>query len=142
MKRKLIIVGILSLLLSTCIATGIPILKHSDINPVNRGVFYAELGVRDERGALLTLEGNYRDFRGGHILSGKVNDIDSDRSIRFQGFATRNRFLIQTTVRGSIVNIVGRFNSYDENTHEFSGIWEGIIVGQGRTRGWITAQFN
>jgi len=143
MKRKLIVVCFLSLLLATCIVTGAPMIKKAKVTPVqNRGVFNADLGLGDERTALITLEGNYRDFRGGHILFGTINRIDSDYSNRFQGFASRNRFFIQTAIRGNIVNIVGRFNSYDEDSHEFSGNWGGLITGHGRTRGWITAQFS
>ena len=143
MKRNLMVAGIFSLLvLSTSIISGAAIVKQTKSNPVeDRGGFQAELGLRGADNPLITMDGNYKDFRRGHIIFGSINHVDSDQSTRFQGFTTRTRFIIQTAIRGSIINIIGNFDSYDEATQAFSGIWAGMIAGQGRTRGWITAQF-
>jgi len=140
MKNKIIILCILTFLLVSPIAMSSPIIKLN-AKPVQRGIFQAELGFRNETEGILSLTGNVRNFRGRHIIFGSVTHIESDRSSRFQGFVTRNTFLIQTAVRSNIINVVGRFTSYDEETQEYSGIWSGMAVGIGRTRGWITASF-
>ena len=40
-----------------------------------------------------------------------------------------------------IVNIVGRFTSYDSELDAYRGNWKGYVAGMGSTHGWISAQF-
>ena len=108
---------------------------------LNRGSFEAKLGLKNETEASLSLDGLFRDFRGRHILFGTISHVGSDRTNSFQGFVSRNIFIIQFAVRSHIVNIVGRFTTYDEEQQEYHGVWRGFAVGVGRTSGWITASF-
>ena len=141
MKKSLIIVGILIFLFSSNVVVGIQTCRPLNESPVHRGTFQSELGFRNQTDGVIVLDGTFRDFRGRHFISGSVTHIDSDRSTRFQGFISRHSFIIQAAVRSNIVNIVGRFSSFDEETQEYQGVWSGIVAGVGRTRGWITASF-
>ena len=111
----------------------------NDIKAVHRGSFQAEIGVR-ANDTIFVLDGDFRDFRGRHVVYGLVSPVDSDRSVRFQGFISRNLFIIQSGVRNHIVNIIGRFNEYDEDQDLASGNWRGFIAGVGRANGWISAR--
>lgn len=140
MNKKIIIIGIMAVLFISSIMMNVQ--AFSNTNKIfHRGSFQAEIGVRS-RDTDFSLEGNYRDFPRGHLLFGTIGPVDSERTLRFQGFCTRNVFIIQTGVRNNIVNIVGRFNDYNEDLNEYSGNWRGFIIGLGRTNGWITASFS
>lgn len=108
---------------------------------LHRGSFYAKIGIRDREETQLELNGNFRDFRNRHLVFGTVNILDSERTFRFQGIATRNAFILQSAVSNNIVNIIGSFTRYDEETQTFYGQWRGIIAGHGHTNGWIEAHF-
>jgi len=105
------------------------------------GNFQAELGLHSEREGKLALDGSYRDLRGRHIIHGTVSPIDSERTNQFQGIVSRNMFIIQSAANNRIVNIIGSFNRYDQDTQTYYGQWRGFIVGYGSTRGWIQASF-
>ena len=136
----MITIGILSLiLLSMMISTNaVNIQTKTDIN--HQGTFTADIGIREDI-PLLSFEGSFKDFRQGHLLYGTVTHVDSERSIRFQGFSTQHIFLFQTTLRNQIVNIIGKFNSYDSDLDTYQGNWRGFVAGIGSTHGWISAQF-
>lgn len=141
MFKKLLIVSLLGMVMFSTIAVGNQI-NENPVQPVHRGSFQAEIGVKESNEADFSIDGNFRDFRGRHILFGTISPIDSDRTLRFQGLSSRNLFIIQTGLRNQIVNIFGRFNEYDETENEYSGNWIGFIAGVGRTSGWITAQYS
>ena len=105
------------------------------------GSFYAELGLRTNSEPQVELDGQFRDFRGSHIVFGTARHHDSGRTVQFQGFTMRNFFLIQSGVRNYIVNIVGQFTSFDEEEQTYSGYWKGFVWGRGRTTGWISFKF-
>ena len=108
---------------------------------LNRGLFQARIGIRNESKSLLELEGQCKDFRGGHLLSGTVTLTDTGRTTRFQGLTIRNLFIIQSAVRNRILNIVGKSISYDEEEQIYSGMWRGFAIGVESARGWIAANF-
>jgi hypothetical protein len=108
----------------------------------HRGSFYAEIGLRDNEEAKLQLYGNSRDFRNRHIFYGTANLIDSERTFRFQGLTSRSIFIIQSAINNRIVNIIGSFNRFDDETQTVYGEWRGFIIGYDYTRGWIKASFN
>lgn len=141
MNRKILMICILGILLTSSFAVGTQAFISNANRSNHSGSFQAELGVRTND-ASFVLDGSFRDFRGRHLLFGTISPVDSERTLRFQGISSRNLFIIQTTVRNNIVNIVGRFNQYDEDTNEYSGNWRGFVVGMGRTSGWITARFS
>jgi len=103
------------------------------------GSFKAEIGIRNK--SILDLDGQFRNFRIGHILTGTVTLSDTESSTRFQGFIIRNYFIIQSAVRNRIVNIIGKFTSIDEEEQIYSGNWRGFAYGVGNVKGWITASF-
>jgi len=123
------------------IVTGSIPLVVANQSPSHRGSFYAVLGVRASEEAQFELLGNFRDFRNRHMLYGTITPVDSERTFRFQGMASRNSFILQSAVSNRIVNIVGSFTSYDDETELFTGLWRGFIVGYGYSRGWIEASF-
>ncbi len=142
MNKKIVILCLLGILLVSPLLAGSSF-KETTLpqrNTLHRGSFEAELGIKSED-TLLILEGTFKDFRKGHLLTGTVNTDDSERSTRFQGISSRNLFLIQASVKNNIVTVFGRFTSYDEDIDEYSGQWRGFVIGYGRTSGWITAQF-
>jgi hypothetical protein len=49
---------------------------------------------------------------------------------------------MQTGFRNHIINVVGKFVSYDEEADEYHGIWRGFAIGYGWTSGWITAELD
>jgi len=140
MKKKSIIFGIIALLLFSMFNSTNAMYLETKTQETHRGAFTADLGIREDT-ALLSFKGSFKDFRQGHLVYGIVTHIDSERSIRFQGFATRHLFLFQTTLRNQIVNIVGRFTSYDSELDAYRGNWKGYVAGMGSTHGWISAQF-
>jgi hypothetical protein len=113
----------------------------SPAEPVHRGEFQARMGIGRGNEAFVELNGLFREARRGHIVFGTIELIDSDRSVRFQGFFIQNHFLIQSAFRNNIINIFGRFNDCDEQRELYRGQWKGFINGIGRNSGWITAQF-
>jgi hypothetical protein len=115
--------------------------KSKNKQDFHSGSFIGEIGIRNENEPLVEFNGRFRDFRIGHILTGEISLIDTERSTSFQGFITRNYFIIQSAIRNRIVNIVGKFTSFNEEEQIFSGIWRGFAYGIGSTRGWITASF-
>ena len=133
-----IIIVLLCIILSTTSMVSALSFHNTPIQPVHRGEFTGEIGLRNDSIPIIELDGTFRDFRGRHLVVGSLSPIDSDRSNRFQGLLTRNIFLLQTGYRNSIVNIIGRFISYDTENSEFSGPWRGFVLGYGRTYGWIT----
>jgi hypothetical protein len=137
--KKILIICILAVLVFSSV--GLSSANRNITQSLHRGSFNAEIGLR-ENIAKFNLDGNFRDFRGGHILLGTISPVDSERTLRFQGYSSRNLFIIQTGARNNIINIVGRFTDYDEINDEYSGQWQGFIVGMGRTSGWITASFS
>jgi hypothetical protein len=141
MNKKMMMLAICSVLLFSSVAISMQTSIVMEKTTVHRGSFQAEIGIREDV-TELELEGIFRDFRGRHVLAGSISPVDSDRSSRFQGFISRNHFIIQTSVRNNIVNIFGRFNEYDEGLDEYHGNWRGFVVGIGRTSGWITASFS
>jgi hypothetical protein len=141
MNKKMMMLAICSVLLFSSVAISMQTSIVIEKTTVPRGSFQAEIGIREDV-AELELEGIFRDFRGRHVLAGSISPVDSDRSSRFQGFISRNHFIIQTSVRNNIINIFGRFNEYDEELDEYHGNWRGYVVGIGRTSGWITASFS
>ena len=141
MNKKVMMLAICSVMLFSSVAISIQNTTVIENRTVHRGTFQAEIGIREDV-AELELEGIFRDFRGRHVLAGSISLVDSDRSSRFQGFISRNHFIIQTSVRNNIVNIIGRFNEYDEDLDEYHGNWRGFVLGIGRTSGWITASFS
>lgn len=136
--KKILMLCVLGMLLASSIGMGSQLRIAKE--PLQRGSFQAEIGLR-ENNVQFNLEGNYRDFRGRHILAGSISPKDSDRTLRFQGLSSRNHFIIQTGFRNNIINIVGRFTEYDEDLDKYSGNWRGFVIGLGRTSGWITASF-
>lgn len=124
--------------ITVCILPGV----ISTQAPLHRGTFHAELGIQERQEAQFELNGNFRDFRNRHLIFGTVSLIDSDRAFRFQGLFTRSTFLIQSAASNRIINIIGSFTRYDEDTQTFYGQWRGFIVGYGSTRGWIEASFS
>lgn len=118
----------------------IPIGIYSQII-MDRASFHAELGINDYRGAQIELNGNPRNLRDGHVIVGTANFISNERTFRFQGLFTRNTFFIQSVMNTRVINIVGAFSRYDEDTQTYYGQWRGFIVGYGFTRGWIEASF-
>ena len=108
---------------------------------IYRGSFYAKIGIGDREEAQLELNGTFRDFRNRHIIFGTANLIGSERTFRFQGITTRSTFIIQSAVSNRIVNIIGSFTQYDQETQTFYGQWRGLIAGYGFSRGWIEANF-
>jgi len=136
--KKILILVIIGVLLAPSAAIGSQLTAERE--PFHRGSFEAEIGIRGND-AQFNLHGNFRDFRGRHILAGTISPDDSDRTLRFQGLSSRNHFIIQTGFRNNIVNIFGRFTDYDEELNEYSGNWRGFVIGMGRTSGWITASF-
>ena len=141
MNKKMMMMAMCSVLLFSSVAISMQNTMLIEKTTVHRGIFEAEIGIREDV-TELELEGVFRDFRGGHVLAGSISPVDSDRSSRFQGFVTRNYFIIQTSVRNNIVNIFGRFTEYDDELDEYHGNWRGFVVGVGRTSGWITASFS
>ncbi|MFH1013769.1 MAG: PKD domain-containing protein, partial [Thermoplasmatota archaeon] len=119
----------------------LPISMPQTRNTQHGGSFQAQLGLGDETDTKLILDGSYRDIRGNHILYGSINLVDSERSNRFQGVVSRTKFIIQSAVNNRIINIIGSFNEYDEETQTYFGQWRGIIVGYGSTKGWIEAKY-
>ena len=141
MKKIILTLCVFGVLLISGIVVSNPIDKSNMNDTLNQGSFEAELGLKNETEASLSLDGLFRDFRGRHILFGTISHVESDRTNSFQGFVSRNIFIIQFAVRSHIVNIVGRFTTYDEEQQEYHGVWRGFAVGVGRTSGWITASF-
>ena len=141
MNRKILMICILGVLLASGFTVGTQTFSTTNERSIHSGTFQAELGLRTNDAAFV-LDGSFRDFRGRHLLFGTISPVDSERTLRFQGISSRNLFIIQTTVRNNIVNIIGRFNQYDEDMNEYSGNWRGFVVGMGRTSGWITARFS
>ena len=139
MKRLLFIIALMCVILSTSAIVGSISNHERDNQTINRGWFYGELGFRNDIAPVIILDGSFRDFRGRHLLTGSISSVDSERSNRFQGFLTRNIFLIQTGYRNHIINIIGKFNSYDDVNDEYHGMWRGFVLGYGWTHGWITA---
>jgi hypothetical protein len=137
--KKIFILVILGILLIPSVGIGSQMTVEKE--SLHRGSFEAEIGMRRNE-VQFNLDGNFRDFRGRHILSGIISPSDSDKSLRFQGLSSRNYFIIQTGFRNNIVNIIGRFTDYDEDINEYSGSWRGFILGVGRTSGWITASLS
>jgi len=123
------------------IITSVMPLVISNQEILQRGSFSAEIGIGDRGEAQLELNGNFRDFRNRHIVFGTANLIGSERTFRFQGIITRGTFIIQSAVSNRIVNIIGSFTRYDEETQTFYGQWRGLIAGYGSSRGWIEANF-
>jgi len=123
------------------IITSVMPLVISNQEILHRGSFYAKIGIGDREEAQLELNGNFRDLRNRHIVFGTANLIGSERTFRFQGIVTRSTFLIQSAVSNHIVNIIGSFTRYDEETQTFYGQWRGAIAGYGSSRGWIEANF-
>jgi len=117
----------------------VSMLKNKREN-LHRGYFQAELGLHNEKVNNLTFDGNFIDFKRGHLLFGTVSIFNTNKSAFFQGLIIRNLFILQSTIRNNIINIVGKFNSYNELENLYSGIWKGFAYGFGRTRGWITAR--
>jgi hypothetical protein len=144
-KIVLLLIFVTLLMSSTFQVTASTISKNSIERESNgtfhRGFFQAEIGLRNESEERITLEGKFRDFWNIHLISGTINLTGTQRSGRFQGFASRNFFIIQTAVRSHIVNIFGKFNSFDEEDQLYNGIWRGFVWGIGRGSGWITASF-
>ncbi len=136
--KKILIFCVLGVLLTSSIGTGSQLIIPKET--IHRGSFEAEIGMR-EGITQFNLDGNFRDFRGRHLLLGTISPDESNRTLRFQGLSSRNHFIIQTGFRNNIVNIFGRFTEYDEELTEYSGIWRGFVIGVGRTSGWITASF-
>lgn len=136
--KKILIFCVLVVLLTSSIGIGSQLTMSKETTP--RGSFQAEIGMR-EGITQFNLDGNFKDFRGRHLLVGTISPDDSDRTLRFQGLSSRNHFIIQTGFRNNIVNIFGRFTEYDEELNEYSGSWRGFVIGIGRTSGWITASF-
>ncbi len=141
MNKKMMMLAVCSVLFFSGIAMSVQTSNVIEKTTVHRGTFQAEIGIREDV-TELELEGVFRDFRGRHVIAGSITTVDSERTTRFQGFVTRNFFVIQTSVRNNIVNIFGRFNEYDEDLDEYHGNWRGFVVGVGRTSGWITASFS
>jgi hypothetical protein len=137
MKKMIICISLVCILLSTTFSVG----GISNNRPLH-GTFHAELGIKDNTDPVIELDGLYKDFRGRHLLTGSISHLDSDRLIRFQGMITRNIFLIQTGYRNHIVNVIGKFVSYDEGDGEYRGLWRGFANGYGWTTGWIIAELN
>jgi hypothetical protein len=137
--KKILIFCVLGLLLTSSIVIGSQLTIPKET--IHRGSFQAEIGMRDGITQFI-LDGNFRDFRGRHLLVGIISPDESDRTLRFQGLSARNHFIIQTGFRNNIVNIIGRFTEYNEELDEYSGSWRGFVVGVGRTSGWITASFS
>jgi len=115
--------------------------KPKNKQEFHSGSFIGEIGIRNENEPIIEFDGEFRDFRIGHILTGTVSLIDTEKSTRFQGFATRNYFIIQSAVRNRIVNIVGKFTTFDDEEQIYSGSWRGFAYGYDSGRGWITASF-
>ena len=136
--KKILIFCVLGVLLTSSIGIGSQLTMPKE--KTHRGSFQAEIGTR-EGITQFNLDGNFKDFRGRHLLLGTIRSDDSDRTLRFQGLSSRNHFIIQTGFRNNIVNIFGRFTEYDEELDEYSGSWRGFVIGVGRTSGWITASF-
>ncbi len=141
MNKKMMMLAVCSVLFFSGIAMSVQTSNVIEKTTVHRGTFQAEIGIREDV-TELELEGVFRDFRGRHVIAGSITTVDSERTTRFQGFVTRNFFVIQTSVRNNIVNIFGRFNEYDEDLDEYHGNWRGFVVGVGRTSGWIIASFS
>lgn len=141
MNKKMMMIAICSVLFFSSIVMSVQTSNVIEKTTVHRGTFQAEIGIREDV-TELELEGVFRDFRGRHVIAGSITKVDSERTTRFQGFVTRNFFVIQTAVRNNIVNIFGRFNEYDQDLDEYHGNWRGFVVGVGRTSGWITASFS
>ncbi|MDG6217836.1 MAG: hypothetical protein QCI00_00145 [Candidatus Thermoplasmatota archaeon] len=137
--KKILILVVLGILLISSVGIGSQLTVEK--KSLHRGSFEAEIGIR-ENDVQFNLDGNFRDFRGRHILSGIISPSDSNQSLRFQGLSSRNYFIIQTGFRNNIVNIVGRFTEYDEDMNKYSGSWRGFVIGVGRTSGWITASLS
>lgn len=142
MKKIIISISLVCILLFTTLSViGVPI-QELNKRSFHRGIFHAELGLRNNTIPISELDGSYRDFRGKHLLSGSISLLNSDRSIHFQGIITRNMFIIQTGYRNHIINIIGKFVSYDEEDDEYHGIWRGFCLGYRQTSGWITVELN
>jgi hypothetical protein len=141
MNKKIMMLVICSVLLFSSVAISTQTSTIIKNRSLHRGTFQAEIGIREDV-TELELEGVFRDFRGRHVLAGSISPVDSDRSSRFQGFISRNHFIIQTAFRNNIINIFGRFNEYDEDLNEYNGNWRGFVLGMGRTSGWITVSFS
>ena len=139
MKKRVLFFTVISiLLLTSCIVSSIST-KQRINNSFHRGNFYAELGIRSDNNPYVILDGSYRDMRGRHIITGTISVVRSERSNRFQGLITRQYFIVQTGYRNHIINIIGKFQNYDEINDVYNGLWRGYIFGYGWTMGWINA---
>ena len=99
--------------------------------------FQVELGLRNEDDTRISLNGQYRAFRDSIIFGGTWSLMGADKTGRFQGASTRSYFIIQMVINNQIINIVGKYTSYDEEEQTFDGIWRGR-AGRIRGTGWIT----
>ena len=107
-----------------------------------KGVFQADLGLRNEGDAKISLNGQYRTFGSFRIFGGTGNLTGTDKTGRFQGLSTRSYFIIQTAVNSQIINIVGKYTSYNEEEQTFNGICRGLTGRIRGTTGWITGSFS
>jgi len=107
-----------------------------------RGVFQADLGLGNEGDAKISLNGQYRTFGSFRIFGGTGNLTGTDKTGRFQGVSTRSYFIIQTAVNSQIINIVGKYTSYNEEEQTFNGICRGLTGRIRGTTGWITGSFS
>lgn len=137
--KKILILCLLGVLIFSTIGVGSQNIYNFDRS--HRGSFNAEIGMR-ENVAKFELDGFFRNLRSGHVLLGAISPVESERTLRFQGYSSRNIFIIQTGFRNDIVNIMGRFTDYDEDLGKYYGTWQGFVIGLGRTSGWITASFS
>ena len=106
---------------------------------IQRGLFNAKIGLQDSELEKFELNGNLRNIRNQHLIFGTATIVDSERTFRFQGSVTRSYFIIQSASNARIMNIVGSFMRYNEETNSFYGQWRGYIAGYGFLRGWIEA---
>jgi len=107
-----------------------------------KGVFQADLGLGNEGDAKISLNGQYRTFGSFRIFGGTGNLTGTDKTGRFQGLSTRSYFIIQTAVNSQIINIVGKYTSYNEEEQTFNGICRGLTGRIRGTTGWITGSFS
>ena len=107
-----------------------------------KGVFQADLGLGNEGDAKISLNGQYRTFGSFRIFGGTGNLTGTDKTGRFQGLSTKSYFIIQTAVNSQIINIVGKYTSYNEEEQTFNGICRGLTGRIRGTTGWITGSFS